>query len=288
MSLLQLPAKSAMSGSTAPYADITKETERILCAAADRGLTLRLIGGMAVRLHCPTSTHRSLGRSYADIDFMALKRQHVNVKELFLSLGYSPREIFNVNSGGKRLIYNDVSNGRRVDLFFDSFEMCHRFNFKERLLLDNPTVTLADLLATKLQVVEMTEREYKDIIAIVHDHRIGDSDAPETINGAYLAHLCGNDWRIYKTFSKNIINVLAALSKYRLSEQYEQNVTWRLADLRLRIERVPKSLRWKIRARIGERKPWYELPEPDREVVIDRLRTERKPQQSRVEKVIWN
>lgn len=164
-----------------------------------------------------SATHRSLERGYADIDFMALKKQHENVKELFISLGYSPREIFNAMSGGKRLIYNDITNGRRVDLFFDSFEMCHRFNFKDRLLLDNPTITLADLLATKLQVVEMTEREYKDIIAIVHDHRIGDSDTPELINGAYLAQLCGNDWEIYKTFSANIIHVLAWLSKYQLS-----------------------------------------------------------------------
>jgi len=266
MSVLQVEYRSEVA---TPYTDIIKETQRILCAAEDHDLTLRLLGGMAVRLHCPTAIHRSLERRYADIDFMALKKQREGVKELFLELGYSSREMFNVMSGGKRLIYNDVTNGRRVDLFFDVFEMCHRLNFKDRLLLDNPTITLADLLATKLQVVEMTEREYKDIIAIVHDHRIGDSDAPETINGAYLAQLCGDDWGLYKTFSTNIINVLAALSKYRLNEQDEQTVTWRLADLRLRIERAPKSLRWKIRARIGERQPWYDLPEPDREVVID-------------------
>ena len=266
MSVLQVEYRSEVA---TPYADIMRETQRILCSAEDHGLTLRLLGGMAVRLHCPTAIHRSLERRYADIDFMALKKQRVGVKELFLELGYSSREMFNVMSGGKRLIYNDVTNSRRVDLFFDAFQMCHRLNFRDRLLLDNPTITLADLLATKLQVVEMTEREYKDIIAIVHDHRIGDSDAPETINGAYLAQLCGDDWGLYKTFSTNIINVLAALSRYRLNEQDEQTVTWRLADLRLRIERARKSLRWKIRARIGERQPWYDLPEPDREVVID-------------------
>jgi hypothetical protein len=266
MSVLQVDYKSEV---VTPYADIIRETQRILCAAEDHGLTVRLLGGMAVRLHCPTAVHRSLERRYADIDFMALKKQRESVKGLFLELGYSSRGMFNAMSGGKRLIYNDVTNGRRVDLFFDVFEMCHRLNFEHRLMLDNPTITLADLLATKLQVVEMTEREYKDIIAIIHDHRIGDSDAPETINGAYLAQLCGDDWGLYKTFGTNIINVLAALSKYRLNEQDEQTVTWRLADLRLRIERAPKSLRWKIRARIGERRPWYSLPEPDREIVID-------------------
>ena len=54
--------------------------------------------------------------------------------------------------------------------------MCHHLKLKERLILNKTTIPLADLLATKLQVVEITEREYKDIIALVRDHEIADQD----------------------------------------------------------------------------------------------------------------
>jgi hypothetical protein len=145
--------------------------------------------------------------------------------------------------------------------------MCHKFNFEKRLTLDKPTISLADLLVTKLQVVEMTEREYRDIIAMIRDHPVGDSDAPETINGAYIASLCADNWGVYKTFQVTIDNVLSSLARYDLDSESMELVQSRLKDLRDRMEKQPKSMRWKMRAQIGEKKQWYELPEMDKEVV---------------------
>jgi len=232
---------------------------------------LRLLGGMAIRFHCPSATHRSLGRKYVDIDFMALRKQSRDIKKLFAELGYVPRDRFNALQGDKRLIFNDIENERRVDIFLETFEMCHKFDFKDRLTIDNPTITLADLLATKLQVVEITEREYRDVMALVRDHEVGDSDKPETINGSYLARLCGNDWGIYKTFTINIKNILDALPKYELDTESMAIVQKRLEDIQNRIENEPKSVRWKIRARVGEKAQWYELPEQDKEVIDSRV-----------------
>ena len=256
---------------SAPAADIVGEAQRIIDAAEKNQITLRLFGGIAVRFHCPSATHRQLARKYADIDFMGLRKQSRGMKKLFIDLGYTPRDIFNALSGDTRLIFNDVENGRRVDIFLDTFSMCHRFDFKDRLLIDKYTIPLADLLATKLQVVEITEREYRDIISLLHDHEVADSDAPETINGAYLAKLCAEDWGIYKTFTINLTNVSNALDHYQLEGKDEQIVKKRLRDLQSRIESAPKSTRWKLRARIGERKQWYELPEKDKEVVDSRV-----------------
>jgi hypothetical protein len=126
---------------------------------------------------------------------MGLKKQGRSIKKLFVGLGYAPRDIFNALHGDTRLIFNDIENGRRVDIFLDVFEMCHKLDFKDRLLLDKYTISLADLLATKLQVVEITEREYRDIISLLNDHEVSNSDAPETINGKYLAKLCSEEWR---------------------------------------------------------------------------------------------
>jgi hypothetical protein len=258
----------------APNADVVKEAERIIDTADKNGITLRLFGGLAVRFHCPSATHRSLARKYADIDFMGLRRQGRQMKKLFVELGYTPRDIFNALQGETRLIFNDIQNGRRVDIFLDVFEMCHKLEFKDRLLLDKYTIPLADLLATKLQVVEITEREYRDIICILNDHEVSDSDTPETINGKYLAKLCSQDWGIYKTFSINLGNILTALQQYSLSSENEKTVRKRVEDLTSRMESEPKSMGWKVRARIGEKKQWYELPERDAEIIDSRINKE--------------
>jgi len=254
-----------------PDTDIVKEAERIIDEAEKNQITLRLFGGLAVRFHSPSATHRVLARKYADIDFMGLKKQARGMKKLFIDLGYTPRDIFNALHGDTRLIFNDIENGRRVDVFLDVFEMCHKLDFKDRLLIDKYTIPLADLLATKLQVVEITEREYRDIISLLHDHEISDTEAPEAINGQYLARLCAQDWGIYKTFKNNKDNISNALVQYQLDKDGEKTVRKHIEDLKSRIDGAPKTTRWKLRAKIGEKKQWYELPERDKEVVDSRI-----------------
>ena len=254
-----------------PVTDIVKEAQRIIDEAEKSHIILRLFGGLAVRFHCPSATHRSLSRKYADIDFVGLKKQARGMKKLFVDLGYTPREIFNALHGDTRLIFNDIENGRRIDIFLDVFEMCHKLDFKDRLLIDKYTIPLADLLATKLQVVEITEREYRDIIALIHDHEITDTETPDAINGQYLAKLCAEDWGIYKTFTINLGNISTALAQYQLDEGGEKTVRKRLEDLKTRIDNAPKSTRWKLRSKIGEKKKWYELPEMDKEVIDSRI-----------------
>ena len=250
-----------------PLSNIVEESKRILAEANKRGIRLRLFGGMAIRFHAPSATHRSLERKYADIDLMALKNQSKEIRKLFADLGYSSRDIFNALQGDRRLIFQDIENKRRVDVFLNIFEMCHKFDFSDRLTIDAETIPLADLLATKLQVVEITDREYRDIVALVHDHEIGDNDAPETINGKYLVHLCSDQWGVYKTFITNIENVMNHLEQLPLDQKDKEIVLKRLEDLRNRFETVPKTLRWRARARLGEKVQWYELPEQDKEIV---------------------
>jgi len=254
-----------------PVTDIVKEAERIIETAEKNQITLRLFGGLAVRFTCPSATHRGLARKYADIDFMGLKKQGRGMKKLFVDLGYVPRDIFNALHGDTRLIFNDIENERRVDIFLDVFEMCHKLNFKDRLLLNKYTIPLADLLATKLQVVEITEREYRDIISLLNDHEISNTDASETINGKYIAKLSGEDWGIYKTFSVNLANILTSLDHYELSPETMETVRKRIQELTSLMENEPKTLAWKLRARVGEKVQWYELPERDKEVVDSRI-----------------
>jgi len=249
----------------------TDEAKRIIEVAQQRKITLRLFGGVSFYFRCPSAKHRSLQRNYVDIDFMGHSKQSKDIKQLFTDLGYAPRDRFNAMQGYRRLIFNDFGHQRRVDIFLDVFEMCHKFNFKDRLEIDQYTISLADMLATKLQIVEINQKDLKDIVSMFVDHDVGTSDAPEVINGAYLAKLCGSEWGVYKTFGMNLDRVLGVINEIGLEDDEKKIATERVIRLKKMIEDAPKSMGWKMRARMGERVQWYELPEADKEVVDSRV-----------------
>jgi len=253
-----------------PLGDLVSEADRIMEAADSRKITLRLFGGVSFYMRCPSAKHRNLQRKYVDIDFMGYSKQSREIKQLFPQLGYVGRDRFNAMMGHRRLVFNDVENARRIDIFLDVFEMCHKLNLKDRIGIDDRTIPLADMLATKLQIVEINEKDIKDIMSIMIDYDVTDTDKG-SINGAYLAKLCTDDWGIYKTFTMNLDRILASLPEKDLDQGQKEIVKAKAERLRQEIESTPKSFRWKMRARVGERTVWYELPEADKEVVDSRL-----------------
>ncbi len=221
-------------------------------------------------LRAPSASDANLKRSYVDIDFVGHAGQAREIKELFSTLGYAPREMFNLMQGDKRLIFNDLEHQRRVDVFLDVFEMCHKFSFKDRLAVDRSTLPLADLLATKLQIVEMNEKDMKDVACILQDHDVGSEDGA-WINGGRLAELAARDWGIYKTFTLSLDKITAWLRDFSIGEDRRKQMLARLEKLRQAIEDEPKTVKWKLRAAIGTSVRWYELPEGDKEVVDSRM-----------------
>jgi len=163
--------------------------------------------------------------------------------------------------GASRLMFFDLPNKRRVDIFLDSFEMCHKIDLKDRLELDPLTLTMADLLATKLQIFKTNEKDFKDITAMLLDHEVSDSEKPDAINGARLAELCGNDWGIYKTFTIVLDKAAVMLDNFDLTSEDKEIVKKRMERIRQMIENTPKTMGWKMRAKIGEKKAWYMLPD---------------------------
>jgi hypothetical protein len=210
-----------------------------------------------------------LERKYVDIDFIGHSKQSAAISQLFKALGYVARDRFNAMQGNERLIFNDLRLQRRADIFLDVFNMCHRFNFKDRLELDSQTIPLADLLATKLQIVEISSKDVRDIVALFVDHDVGTSrgDGQSKIDGYYLARLCSDDWGIYKTFTINLDKALSHLGSFALEDNQIRLVTARVGSLKSLIESTPKSLKWRMRQKVGERKQWYELPESDKPIV---------------------
>ena len=249
------------------YKDLIQEADRILSEARNREIVLRLIGGLAIKYHCPSSSRSSLRREYPDIDLMGLSNQAKRIKTLFADLSYKPRDIFNRLYGHKRLIFHDLENMRRIDLFLDFFQMCHKFNFRNRLSLDKLTLTPSDLLVMKLQIVQENEKDLRDMITLLLDHEVADSEAAERINVGYIARLCAEDWGIYRTFTQNLNQLRLSLDSYELDGEEKEAIKTRLSILADRIEKEPKSMKWKLRARVGDRASWYEEVEPDKPLV---------------------
>jgi hypothetical protein len=176
-----------------PLPGLLDEAKRLLEASSDKKVVLKLVGGLAIAMRCPSASREGLRRNYVDADFVAHEKQSRAIGALFVEMGYQPRMRFNAMMGRKRLIFNDLADQRRVDIFLDVFEMCHKFNFSERLDLEPLTLPLADLLATKLQIVQVNDKDFRDLTTLFLDHDVGSGDG-ETINGAYLAKICANDW----------------------------------------------------------------------------------------------
>lgn len=239
----------------APEADIVREALRVLDAAAD--LRLRLLGGLAIAVSLPGRP--LLPRSYNDIDFITARGEGPKAARLFERLGYEDDHQFNALNGHRRLLFYDVANERRVDIFVGRFEMCHMWPLERRLHVTDKTIPLADLLLTKLQIFAVNEKDQRDIVNVLHGHKLADDDTG--INAAYVARLCASDWGLWRTVTMNIERARGALQRFRLAPQDEAIVTSRLDDLRKRIDAEPKSTKWKLRARVGERMQWYEDPE---------------------------
>lgn len=243
---------------------ISDEAKRILDESKQRGVVLRLFGGVAVKYHCPSATHRSLQRSYPDLDFFGRGKQGRDIRKLFTDLGYEPNQRFNALHGATRLIFEDEKNQRVVDIFLDVFKMCHTLHLGDRLTLDDYTIPISDLLLTKLQVVEINEKDVRDLIAILRDHdvvaeaRQGDK---EVIDADYISNLCAEDWGLDRTISLTLKKLLTFLPKFDLEAEAKQILERRIDKLRESIDTAPKSFKWKLRDKVGEKKRWYDLPE---------------------------
>jgi len=151
-----------------------EEALRVINAAEERKIILRLIGAVAFRIHCPNYGHLQdkLNRSFSDIDYVSYSRFKEEVKKLFIELGYTYDEVmakvFAVEFGHVgRFIFNDSAHGRHSDVFFDKLEFSHDIPLENRLEVDSPTLPLAELLLTKMQIAKLTEKDVVDAITLI-------------------------------------------------------------------------------------------------------------------------
>jgi len=239
--------------------DFNEEALRVVNEGEKMGIILRLMGATAIMQHCPKFRHLfgALGRSLTDLDFMTYGKFRGKLEKFFTQLGYRSDRRTSYYFGESRHRYFDDANNRVVDVFFDKLAFCHTIEFARRLELDSPTITLSDLLLEKMQIVEINEKDIKDTIIMLREHEIQDADK-ECVNPKYISKLLGDDWGFYHTVTTNLGKVIDLLDHFAvLGDEDKRDVGTKVDTLLRAIELEPKTMKWKMRAKVGTRKRWY-------------------------------
>jgi hypothetical protein len=250
----------------ANFNDFAKEIRRIISEADKRKIALRIMGGAAIRMHCPAHEHlyEALKRTPKhDMDFVTYSKLRPLTRQLFLDLGYEPYVSLMLTgaTGRHRQIFNDKDGNKAIDVFLGKLEMCHVIDFDGRLEVDSPTVPLAELLLQKLQIVQINEKDIQDSIILLLEHDIGDSDN-EQVNVNKAAQTLANDWGFYYSVTTNFRKVKEFADKYdQLTKEEKSLVTKRLDKISKFVEETPKSLPWKLRSKAGPAVKWYNVVE---------------------------
>jgi hypothetical protein len=258
-------------GGVVPTHVFLDEAKRIVREGEKEGLILRVMGGTGIRL-CTleyADVALRLGRlglkqqELTDLDFMAYRKQRNRMKGFFEALGYVKRRATLSSAASERQIYFHPQGWFFVDVFFDQLLVAnHPLDFQGRLELDPLTIASTDFLLEKLQIVNLSDKDMKDALVLLLAHQVGERDQAGLFNAAYIARLLARDWGFWYTVTTNLRGVRDLLPTMEaLSEEEEGIIASRIAELLAYIEREPKSLRWKMRARIGPRMRWYELVE---------------------------
>jgi hypothetical protein len=262
-------------GGIRTLADPLAEALRVVDAADKRGLLVRLMGGMAIRAHAPDWPARTR-RVEVDLDFATRGRDRGAFYHLLEAEGYTADKRHNALFGGKQAYFVDVPRSRPVDVLVDSLEMCHRFAFGDRLAMSSPTLPLAELLLSKLQVVKINRKDVLDALVLLAEHPLGDDDgAPDsreglgTINVPRILSFTSTDWGWWRTVTGNLDTLDQYLAVELTPEDLDLNngreilfqPGAQIAALRSAIDEAPKSTKWRLRAKVGERASWYQDPE---------------------------
>jgi hypothetical protein len=259
--------------------DFVKEATHIVEMSQSQGVYQRIMGSLAAYIHSADkpeiiSTFRSLGRfgegkpNFTDLDLAAYSKQGKQIGQIFKQLGFKPDQMVNGFFGDRRLIFYSPGVRYHVDVFLSKLEFSHTVDFGERpgsgrLELDNPTITLTDLILEKLQIHEINRKDLIDLIVLFLGHDVSPvaSKDRELVDGAYISKILCDDWGFYydaianlrkvKSFAKDLTNA------GKLTDAHLSNVTQGTEKLTNIVDSGPKTKKWEARAKVGTSKPWY-------------------------------
>lgn len=229
--------------------------------ARARDIPLRLLGAVAIRLHCRHHQHlfAQAERPITDLDVISYATHRKAVQNLLKEGKYVGDEHLIAIYGESRQIYQHPRvAGLKLDVFFDQLKFCHTVPFRSRLELDYPTITMTDALLEKMQIVKINAKDLKDTIILLLEHPPADHYETENLDGAYLGRLLGADWGFYYTVTQNLEKVIEYMRQQPFLGPDQMNIVEQNAKALLAaLEAAPKTVKWKLRAKIGTKVKWY-------------------------------
>ncbi len=208
-------------------------------AAAQKNIAVRVLGGVAIYLTCPSvPNHATLRRSFKDADLVAARKDFDALVELFNAHGAKLR-----TRKPAQIVFD--KEGSEIELSDTDFREDYHLDLSTRLTISSPTLTLADLLLLKLSRCEFKEKDIQDSIALLLDHRVAREEAGDQISHAYIAQRTRGDWGRFHTVYDNTIMLESNLPKYL--EPEEAQLVWRRIELiQGEMDRQPKSVGWML------------------------------------------
>jgi hypothetical protein len=237
------------------------EARRLIDTAGDRGIVLRLLGGLAIQVLTPELPPRT--RDGQDLDFASVRSSRKPLTELLAAEGYVGDRNFNALYGDKQLYFTHGESGLAIDVMIDRLHMCHTVEFADRATVMPYTLSPTDLLLSKLQIVELNAKDLDDCLRLLITFALSDADDQNAIDLRVVRALVGDDWGWFKTISLNLERIRTALvdGSVAVPEGGRLDPAAAVQTLSVALEQAPKSRRWKLRDRVGERKRWYQIPE---------------------------
>ena len=247
---------------TEPGLTALEEAVQICVTAAAEQIIVRLAGGLAIQYLTPDFPPRGGDRQDLDLAIQANDRKPLT--QFLTGRGYVPDKNFNALYGHKQLYFQSERTGRSLDVLVDRLHMCHTVEFKGRLGRMPVTLDLTDLLLTKLQIVELNEKDAQDVLYVVTAYPVRKGDEPGTIGLDRILPIVSADWGWWRTVTLNLERITTLAEgdgRALVPENGKYDPVEQLGAIGKAIEAAPKSLRWKARAKVGERVRWYETPE---------------------------
>jgi hypothetical protein len=233
-------------------------TRELLQALRSHDIAARALGGVAIAMRCKSAFTPPLTRDYHDLDLVTARRDARRLSAALVDHGFEPNTRFNALHGHSRMVFTH-RDGVHLDVLVGDFSMCHTIDLSDRLGVDPDTLSLADLGLTKLQIAELTRKDVVDVSALLIDHGLTQDDVG--INAPYMVTLLSRDWGWWRTVTANL-ELLEQLAPTIGLRDLERTVLLkRIAELQELTHGSPKTLRWRARARLGDRIPWRSEPE---------------------------
>jgi hypothetical protein len=269
---------SALDAAKSRHERMMAEARTIIDTGREHAVVLRLTGGLAVRHYAIDLDFAE--RDYSDIDLIGLARQAGDIANMFAGLGYgenlhvavassnSQRQYFKKarvlesrahmgkRGQARRPVLMAVPPSDHIDVFLDAMRMDHTLDMRDRLDINTYAISPADIFLSKLQIFKLNEKDVHDIVTLVKDVYIDLEDRPGVLNVTYVCETCAADWGLYVDVMSNIDRCLDLLDEYELHTNERLRVQHVLAMIQTSMAEESKTLRWRLRSRLGKRVAW--------------------------------